>query len=68
MDELVHHAQTISRPTTLDRYTKIGDRPWNDPGTLYLHVTHFLSLTLYVKAHVGDNRSTWTTTDPFCEP
>ncbi|KAI8933790.1 hypothetical protein NX059_009498 [Plenodomus lindquistii] len=32
MDELVHHAQTISRPTTLDRYTKIGDRPWNDPG------------------------------------
>jgi sodium-independent sulfate anion transporter 11 len=32
MDELVYHAQTISRPTTLDRYTKIGDRPWNDPG------------------------------------
>ncbi|XP_014558354.1 hypothetical protein COCVIDRAFT_94807 [Bipolaris victoriae FI3] len=32
MDELVHHAQTISRPTTLDKYTKIGDRPWNDPG------------------------------------
>jgi hypothetical protein len=35
MDELVHHAQTISRPTTLDRYTKIGDRPWNDPGKLF---------------------------------
>ncbi|CAA9966846.1 Sulfate permease [Pyrenophora teres f. maculata] len=32
MDELVHHAQTISRPTTLDRNSKLGDRPWNDPG------------------------------------
>jgi sodium-independent sulfate anion transporter 11 len=32
MDELVHYAQTIARPTTLDRYAKIGDRPWNDPG------------------------------------
>lgn len=32
MDELVHHAQTISRPTTLDRYARLGDRPWNDPG------------------------------------
>ncbi|KAJ4366281.1 hypothetical protein N0V83_007917 [Neocucurbitaria cava] len=32
MDELVHHAQTITRPTTLDRYTRLGDRPWNDPG------------------------------------
>jgi sodium-independent sulfate anion transporter 11 len=32
MDELVHHAQTITRPTTLDRYAKLGDRPWNDPG------------------------------------
>lgn len=32
MDELVHHAQTIARPTVLDRYAKIGDRPWNDPG------------------------------------
>lgn len=32
MDELVHHAQTISRPTILDRYERLGDRPWNDPG------------------------------------
>lgn len=32
MDELVHHAQTICRPTTLDRYARLGDRPWNDPG------------------------------------
>lgn len=32
MDELVHHAHTISRPTTLDRYARLGDRPWNDPG------------------------------------
>jgi sodium-independent sulfate anion transporter 11 len=32
MDELVHFAQSIARPTTLDRYAKIGDRPWNDPG------------------------------------
>lgn len=32
MDELVHFAQTIARPTTLDRYARIGDRPWNDPG------------------------------------
>ncbi|KAF1944688.1 sulfate permease-like protein [Clathrospora elynae] len=32
MDELVHHAQTISRPTTLDHYSKLGDRPWNNPG------------------------------------
>jgi sodium-independent sulfate anion transporter 11 len=32
MDELVHYAQSIARPTTLDRYTRLGDRPWNDPG------------------------------------
>jgi sodium-independent sulfate anion transporter 11 len=32
MDELVHYAQTIARATTLDRYAKLGDRPWNDPG------------------------------------
>ncbi|PSN67298.1 sulfate permease-like protein [Corynespora cassiicola Philippines] len=32
MDDLVEHAQAIARPTTLDRYSKIGDRPWNDPG------------------------------------
>lgn len=32
MDELVYYAQTIARPTTLDRYAKLGDRPWNDPG------------------------------------
>ncbi|KAF1851374.1 sulfate permease [Cucurbitaria berberidis CBS 394.84] len=32
MDELVHHAHTISRPTKLDHYARLGDRPWNDPG------------------------------------
>lgn len=32
MDDLVHHAQSISRPTNLNRYAKLGDRPWNDPG------------------------------------
>ncbi|KAF2868640.1 sulfate permease 2 [Massariosphaeria phaeospora] len=32
MDELVAQAQNIARPTKLDRYAKIGDRPWNDPG------------------------------------
>jgi len=32
MDELVAHAQHIARPTTLNRYAKLGDRPWNDPG------------------------------------
>lgn len=32
MDELVAHAQTIARATTLDRFAKLGDRPWNDPG------------------------------------
>lgn len=34
MDELVYHAQTITRPTTMDKYTKLGDRPWNDPGKI----------------------------------
>ncbi|KAF2119312.1 sulfate permease-like protein [Lophiotrema nucula] len=32
LDELVAHVQKLSRPTRLDRYEKIGDRPWNDPG------------------------------------
>jgi sodium-independent sulfate anion transporter 11 len=32
MDELVHFAQTIARPGKLDRYARLGDRPWNDPG------------------------------------
>lgn len=32
MDELVAQAQHIARPGTLDRYSKLGDRPWNDPG------------------------------------
>jgi sodium-independent sulfate anion transporter 11 len=32
MDELVAAAQHISRPGILDRYAKLGDRPWNDPG------------------------------------
>jgi sodium-independent sulfate anion transporter 11 len=32
MDELVAYAQHIARPGTLDRFAKLGDRPWNDPG------------------------------------
>ncbi|KAI1153864.1 sulfate permease [Nemania diffusa] len=32
MDELVAYIQAHTRPTTLDRFEKIGDRPWNDPG------------------------------------
>ena len=32
MDELVAHAQKITRPGVLDRYAKLGDRPWNEPG------------------------------------
>jgi sodium-independent sulfate anion transporter 11 len=32
MDELVAYAQRIARPGTLDRFAKLGDRPWNDPG------------------------------------
>lgn len=32
MDDLVAHAQHIARPTQLNRYAKLGDRPWNDPG------------------------------------
>jgi sodium-independent sulfate anion transporter 11 len=32
MDELVAFAQHITRPTVADRYAKLGDRPWNDPG------------------------------------
>jgi sodium-independent sulfate anion transporter 11 len=32
LDALVEHVQATARPTKLDRYTKIGDRPWNDPG------------------------------------
>ena len=32
MDDLVHHAQSLARPTILDRYARLGDRPWNDPG------------------------------------
>ncbi|KAI3339536.1 sulfate permease [Ustulina deusta] len=32
MDELVAFIQKHTRPTTLDRYEKIGDRPWNNPG------------------------------------
>lgn len=32
MDALVEHVQSAARPTRLDRFEKIGDRPWNDPG------------------------------------
>ncbi|KAF2662598.1 sulfate permease-like protein [Lophiostoma macrostomum CBS 122681] len=32
MDALVAHVQATARPTQLDRFAKIGDRPWNDPG------------------------------------
>ncbi|KAI0150540.1 sulfate permease [Xylariaceae sp. FL1272] len=32
MDELVAYVQKHTRPTTLDRYQKLGDRPWNNPG------------------------------------
>lgn len=32
LDALVGHVQATSRPTKLDRYAKLGDRPWNDPG------------------------------------
>ncbi|KAF1998596.1 sulfate permease-like protein [Amniculicola lignicola CBS 123094] len=32
MDALVTHVQAVARPTKLDRYARIGDRPWNDPG------------------------------------
>ncbi|KAI1421568.1 sulfate permease [Xylaria sp. FL1777] len=32
MDELVAHIQNNTRPTTLNRFEKIGDRPWNNPG------------------------------------
>ncbi|KAF2751490.1 sulfate permease 2 [Sporormia fimetaria CBS 119925] len=32
LDALVEHVQATARPTKLDRYAKIGDRPWNDPG------------------------------------
>ncbi|KAI1296052.1 sulfate permease [Xylaria venustula] len=32
MDELVAYIQKHTRPTTTDRYEKLGDRPWNNPG------------------------------------
>ncbi|KAI0595145.1 sulfate permease 2 [Biscogniauxia sp. FL1348] len=32
MDDLVTYIQTHTRRTTPDRFEKIGDRPWNDPG------------------------------------
>jgi sodium-independent sulfate anion transporter 11 len=32
MDALVEYVQVTARPTQLDRFAKIGDRPWNDPG------------------------------------
>lgn len=32
LDALVAHVQATARPTKLDRFVKLGDRPWNDPG------------------------------------
>ncbi|KAI0458238.1 sulfate permease [Xylaria acuta] len=32
MDELVAYVQKHTRPTTTNRFEKIGDRPWNNPG------------------------------------
>ncbi|KAF2470897.1 sulfate permease 2 [Lindgomyces ingoldianus] len=32
LDDLTQFVQKHSRPTILDRYEKLGDRPWNDPG------------------------------------
>lgn len=32
LDAIVEHVQLVARPTKLDRFAKIGDRPWNDPG------------------------------------
>ncbi|GJD04373.1 sulfate permease [Colletotrichum higginsianum] len=32
MDSLVAYVQKHARRTILDRYEKLGDRPWNDPG------------------------------------
>ncbi|KAI1174475.1 sulfate permease [Nemania sp. FL0916] len=32
MDELVAYIQKHTRPTTSNRFEKIGDRPWNNPG------------------------------------
>ncbi|KAI1734614.1 sulfate permease [Xylaria scruposa] len=32
MDELVAYIHEHTRPTTINRFEKIGDRPWNNPG------------------------------------
>ncbi|KAH7138522.1 sulfate permease-like protein [Dendryphion nanum] len=32
LDAIVAHVQIVARPTKLDRFAKLGDRPWNDPG------------------------------------
>ncbi|KAI1264598.1 sulfate permease, partial [Xylariaceae sp. FL1019] len=32
MDELVAYIQENTRPNTLNRFQKLGDRPWNHPG------------------------------------
>ncbi|ORY61786.1 sulfate permease 2 [Pseudomassariella vexata] len=32
MDDLTAYIQAQTRPTILERYEKIGDRPWNNPG------------------------------------
>ncbi|KAJ6141693.1 sulfate permease [Penicillium chrysogenum] len=32
LDGLLRHVQKETRRTQLDRYEKLGDRPWNDPG------------------------------------
>ncbi|OAQ58764.1 sulfate permease [Pochonia chlamydosporia 170] len=32
LDKLLKHVQKETRPTQLGKRTKLGDRPWNDPG------------------------------------
>ena len=54
MDEIVHHAQTISRPTELNKYTKIGDRPWNDPGRS-TYALGAIQRTDFYKVHVAES-------------
>ena len=54
MDEIVHHAQTISRPTELNKYTKIGDLPWNDPGR-WTYALGAIQRTDFYKVRVAES-------------
>ncbi|KAI1757551.1 sulfate permease [Xylaria castorea] len=40
MDELVAYIQKHTRPTTIDRFEKVGDRPWNNPGPRHGQATN----------------------------